>query len=224
VLALFLHLPVPFLYLVVIASLRETALRFSMASAGTSLLHCDGCGQLASPEHIARRLHRLECATRYRPVHIQALLLGYISPVNDSDFLYSPEGRFEGEARRLLDAVQLSAEGKPADAVLSEFQKRGLMLTHLLECPVEPGFDDTQVAQVLQAHLPATIARLRRSFKPKRIILMSADLLNALDALQHADLGCPVFPDSSSPFFLEGSPVIIDFHLGGHAMVGSDGA
>jgi len=195
-----------------------------MASAGTSLLHCDGCGQLASPEHIARRLHRLECATRYRPVHIQALLLGYISPVNDSDFLYSPEGRFEGEARRLLDAVQLSAEGKPADAVLSEFQKRGLMLTHLLECPVEPGFDDTQVAQVLQAHLPATIARLRRSFKPKRIILMSADLLNALDALQHADLGCPVLPDSSSPFFLEGSPVIIDFHLGGHAMVGSDGA
>ena len=53
---------------------------------------------------------------------------------------------------------------------------------------------------------------------------MSADLLNVLQALQHADLGCPVFPASSSPFFLEGSPVIIDFHLGGHAMAGSDGA
>lgn len=194
-----------------------------MASAGANLLHCDGCGQLASPEHIARRLQRLECATRYRPVHIQALLLAGISPNNDSDFLYSPEGRFEGEARKVLEAIQLSTEGKPADTVLTEFQKRGLMLTHLLECPPEPGLTDAQITQLFQKHLPRTIARLRRSFKPKRIILIAADLLPVVDALQHADLGCPVFPASSSPFFLEGSPGAIDFHSGPKALAGSDG-
>ena len=31
-------------------------------------LRCDGCGQAASPEHMARRLRRLEWTTRYRPV------------------------------------------------------------------------------------------------------------------------------------------------------------
>ena len=207
-----------------IASVRETALRFSMPSAGTSLLHCDGCGQLASPQHIARRLHRLECATRYRPVHIQALLLGRISPARDSDFLYSPEARFEGEARKLLDAVQLSTEGKSGDAVLCEFQKRALMLTHLLECPLEPGLTESQVAHALQVHLPVTIARLRRSFKPKRIILIAAELSPLLDTLQHADLGCPVFPASSSPFFLEGNSGAIDFPAARQGMAGSDAA
>ena len=218
------QLPVPFLYLAVIALLRETALRFSMASAGSSLRHCAGCGQLASPEHLGRRLHRLECATRYRPIHIQTLLLGCISPANDSDFLYSPEGRFEGEAQKLLEAVRLSWEGKSADTVLAEFQKRGLMLTHLLECPAEPGLSDSQTAQVLEAHLPRTIARLRRSFKPRRIILINADWLQVLGTLQNAHLGCPVFPASSSPFFLEGSPGVIDFNSAGPAVAGRDGA
>jgi hypothetical protein len=194
-----------------------------MAATGANRLDCDGCGQLASPEHIARRLQRLEWATRYRPIHIQALLLGGISPNDDSDFLYSPEGRFEGEARKLLEAIQLPTEGKSADAVLSEFQKRGLMLTHLLECPTRPGLTDAQIAQLFQAHLPSTVARLRRSFKPKRIILITQDLLPFLNTLQHADLGCPVFPTSSSPFFLEGNAGAIDFHFGRQALAGSDG-
>jgi hypothetical protein len=194
-----------------------------MAPTGANLLHCDGCGQLASPEHIARRLQRLEWATRYRPIHIQALLLSGISPDNDSDFLYSPEGRFEGEAHKLLDAIQLPTEGKSAEAVLSEFQKRGLMLTHLLECPARQGLTDSQIAQLFQAHLPSTVARVRRSFKPKRIILITQDLLPLLNTLQHADLGCPVFPASSSPFFLEGNPGAIDFHLSREALAGSDG-
>ena len=195
-----------------------------MASTGASLLHCDGCGQSASPEHIARRLQRLEWATRFRPVHIQALLLGAASPRNDSDFLYCPESSFDGEAGKLLEAVQLSPEGKPTEAVLTEFQKRGLMLTHVLECAAHPSLTETQVAQLLQNRLAATIARLRRSFKPKRIILISTELVPFLPALQTADLGCPVFPASSSPFFLEGSSGAIDFHTARQAQAGSDGA
>src|SRR5207253_8014232 len=49
-------------------------------------LVCDGCGQAATAEHIARRLQRLEWTTRYRPVHIHALLLGAFSPLRDEEF------------------------------------------------------------------------------------------------------------------------------------------
>jgi len=50
-------------------------------------LVCDGCGQSADAEHIARRLKRLENMTRYRPIHIQALLMGAASPAEDGDHL-----------------------------------------------------------------------------------------------------------------------------------------
>src|SRR5258708_87515 len=58
----------------------------------TMAMPCDGCGQTASAEHIARRLQRLEWTTRYRPVHINTLLLGAFSPQEERDFLYAPGG------------------------------------------------------------------------------------------------------------------------------------
>src|SRR5882724_4729003 len=54
----------------------------------TELL-CDGCGQQASSEHIAKRLQRLEWTTRYRPVHIGTVLLGAFVPGDDAVFLYA---------------------------------------------------------------------------------------------------------------------------------------
>jgi len=67
-------------------------------------LACDGCGQSASPEHLARQLQRLEWAARYRPVHIQALLLGGVAPEANAAFLYSPEGNYQGEAANRLES------------------------------------------------------------------------------------------------------------------------
>ena len=87
----------------------------------SSVLLCDGCGQTAPAEHIARRLKRLEWTTRYRPVHIQTLLLGAFSPMDERDFLYAPGGEFRGEAALLLDAVGISTAGKTAEAVHAEF-------------------------------------------------------------------------------------------------------
>src|SRR5271166_6598594 len=101
------------------------------------LLPCDGCGQLADSAHLSRRLQRLAWTTRFRPVHIQALLLSGIAPKLDPDFLYTPDSAFQGEAARILHAVQLSTAGKSAESVHTEFQKLGLMLTHILECPLE---------------------------------------------------------------------------------------
>ena len=170
------------------------------------LLACDGCGQSASPAHLARWLQRLEWTTRYRPVHIQALLLGGISPEADEAFLYCPEGNYQGEAANLLDALQISREGKSADAILSEFQKRGLLLTHLLECPLEPGVSPADAQPLLEKQLPAVIARIRRSLRPKRVVLFSRELAALAGKFTETSLGSPVFTGLYGPLALDGSP------------------
>ena len=170
------------------------------------LLRCDGCGQSASPRHLARRLRRLEWTTRYRPVHIQVLLLGGIAPEADAAFLYSPEGNFQGEAANLLEALQVSGAGKTAEAILTECQKRGLLLTHVLECPVEPDVSPADAQQLLEKMLSAVIARIRRSLKPKRVVLFSKELAAVAGKLTERVLECPVFTGSYGPFSLDGKP------------------
>jgi len=171
----------------------------------TISLHCDGCGQSASPAHLTRRLQRLERATRYRPVHIQTLLLGGISPESDNAFLYSPEGNFDGEAATLLDALQIPRAGKSAEAILTEFQKRGLFLTYVLECPLESGAVPSTVQQLLEKQFPATVARIRRSFRPKRVILFSSELAPLAGKFTEAALGTPVFTGQYGPLPLDGT-------------------
>jgi hypothetical protein len=186
------------------------------------LLPCDGCGQLAGTHHIACRLQRLEWATRYRPVHIQALLLGGIAPYPDAAFLYAPESLFDGEARTILQAVQISTEGKSRESVLAEFQKLGLMLTHILECPLEQGITESQSRALLEKQLPATIARIRRSLKPKRILLISAAVQPLADRLLLSNLGCPILPSPPGAFLTAPSPFESDFHAFRAALVPSN--
>jgi hypothetical protein len=158
-----------------------------------TLLPCDGCGQLASAEHIARRLQRLEWATRFRPIHIQALLLAASAPEVDSDFLYTPQSAFTGQAGILLTALGISTAGKSSEEVLADFQKRGLVLASLLECPIEPGTNSNEAHALLERHLPQSLARIRRSLKPKRVLVVSTDLKPFLPQLSESALGCPVF-------------------------------
>jgi len=158
-----------------------------------TLLPCDGCGQLASAEHLARRLQRLEWATRFRPIHIQALLLAASAPDADSDFLYTLDSAFTGQAANLLAALGISTAGKSAEEVLTDFQKRGLVLAHLLECPVEPGTKPTEAVDIIDRHLPQALARIRRSLKPKRVLVISPELQPFVPQLSESALGCPVF-------------------------------
>jgi hypothetical protein len=157
-----------------------------------TLLPCDGCGQLASTEHIARRLQRLEWATRFRPIHIQALLLAAAAPETDSEFLYSPEVPFTGLAGDLLSALTISTVAKSKEEVLADFQKRGLFLAYLLECPMAPGTEPTEAIDLLDRHIPQAVARIRRSLKPKRALVLSKGLQPFLAQLSESALGCPV--------------------------------
>jgi hypothetical protein len=174
------------------------------------LLPCDGCGQLADSAHISRRLERLAWATRFRPLHIQSLILGGIAPKLNSDFLYSPHETFHGEASSILKAVQLTTEGKSPEAVLAEFQKLGLMLTHILECPLDASASDSEAHSLLEKQLPATLARIRRSLKPKRLLLISRELQPHADKFHQANLPCPVFPSATTTFLLSLTPTESD--------------
>src|SRR5215472_7486896 len=169
-------------------------------------LLCDGCGQAGSPEHIARRLRRLEWATRYRPVHIQTLLLGGVAPREDEEFLYAPGGEFLGEAALLPRAVGISPEGKTTEAVHTEFQAAGFFLTHVLECPLEPvNSNSADASALLREHLSLVASRIRRSLKPKRVILVTAMPPDVVQDILALDLGCEVILNSGKPFALTSS-------------------
>ena len=168
-------------------------LLYHFCMAIPTILPCDGCGQLASGEHIARRLQRLEWATRFRPIHMQALLLAGAAPEPDDEFLYAPEAQFGRVPGEILKAVEIPANGKSQEEVLTEFQRRGLYLAYALECPVEPGSDASLTRELLERHLPHAIARIRRSLKPKRVLVVAPELRPFLPQLVESAVGCRVF-------------------------------
>ena len=188
-----------------------------------AMVRCDGCGQEGSPQHIARRLRRLEWATRYRPVHIQTLLLGGAAPREDTEFLYAPSGEFRGEAETLLRAVgieigrppletqdqqkavpiRVHPPGKTVEAIREEFQAAGLFLTHALECPPERGENGAaEASALLRKHLPSVASRIRRSLKPKRVMLFTEMPQKVVQDILALDLGCDVILNDGKPFVL----------------------
>lgn len=175
---------------------------FNLLMNALDVLLCDGCGQPASPTHVARRLQRLERTTRYRPVHIGTLLLGGFSPLADEEFLYS--GVFEGEAGRLLSALKIDHTAKASESVLAEFQRAGYFLTHVLECPLEAeNLEPSSSKELLAGRFDSAITRIRRSLKPKRVVLISNLLTPLLAKFKAAELNCPLILDSGEPFALD---------------------
>ncbi|HEV8384690.1 MAG TPA: hypothetical protein VGQ11_07440 [Candidatus Acidoferrales bacterium] len=165
---------------------------------------CDGCGLPATPEHIALRIRRIELATFYRPIHIQALFLAEAPPELLEDYFYFPAKRRQDRgrySRALFDELMTGLRIRPpeaddAPACLAEFQKRGLFLADCLECPVAdivPGVrEHTAKASALELthRYGATIVRrIQFSYKPKHIILLSTRTRHLIPLLQHASLG-----------------------------------
>jgi hypothetical protein len=169
-------------------------------------LLCDGCGQPASPQHIAQRLQRLEWTTRFRPVHIGTLLLGAVAPKIDSEFLYSPAGDWQGEAWVLLAAAGVTPGGKSTETALAEFQRGGFLLTHVLECPLEG--DRGRLPSLIANRLPGVLTRIRRSLKPKRLALISCALQQFLPVFAAGELPCSLLLDGEKPFSLDGQSAL----------------
>jgi hypothetical protein len=173
-------------------------------AANTPEILCDGCSQRASSEHIARRLERLEWSTRYRPIHLHTLLLGAVSPESSPEFVYSPEQTHSGESANLIAAAGISTAGKSADAILSEMQRRGIYLTHILECPLDvpPGGAEFLNNELI-ARLPLIFTRIRRSLKPKRLAFIAGSLTPLIERFASAQLGCELVLDDGRAFPLD---------------------
>ncbi|HVO59039.1 MAG TPA: hypothetical protein VMT51_15210 [Dongiaceae bacterium] len=163
-----------------------------------SAILCDGCGQAAAPGHIARRLKRLEEMTQFRPIHVQALFLGAVSPAEDGAYLYSSDTQPRGQAAELLTSVGIDYAGREKAAVLAEFQRRGFLLTYVLDCPAAE-LDAARLHGALEKRLSATLTRVRRSFKPKRVIPLGREMAALLPQLSAASLEAKLVLSDGAP-------------------------
>lgn len=165
---------------------------------------CDGCGQPADDTHIARRIQRLELATRFRPIHINILFLAEAPPPRMENYFYFPNAKRDertGLSRVLFDELMrglgISAEDALGDEpLLAEFQKQGYFFADGLECPVEEAFPELMVKAVtvsapMLAHRYGAmiVKRVTLSYKPKHIILLSTRARHLIPVLEHAGLG-----------------------------------
>lgn len=164
---------------------------------------CDGCGRESSSEHLARRFARLEQATRHRPIHMQAVFLSAQSPSSPGAYLYGVENKFFGEAAALLQALQIEIPGRSAEAVLTEFQRKGFFLTHVLECPSDNEHSSSDLAESLRRKLPLVTRRLRTSLRSKRVIVLSAAMNAVIAELTAAQIGGELALDDGTAFDLE---------------------
>jgi hypothetical protein len=90
--------------------------------------------------------------------------------------------------------------------VHAEFQRAGFFLTHILECPVESeSATTTALPSLMEQRLAAVAVRVRRSLKPKRVVLISRELETILEKIAALQLGCPLVLDDGKPFVLDGS-------------------
>ncbi len=149
---------------------------------------CDGCGAPADQKHIRDRIERLELATRFRPIHIQVLLLGDAPAALAEDYFYrSQPGTVERSAgSRAFFQEMLVAAGMPGDAAaneeaaLAEFQRRGFYLADVLECPVAMVVD---WRKSIEAAAPTVIKRIEFSYKPKHVVAIGREVQGILPAM-----------------------------------------
>jgi hypothetical protein len=158
---------------------------------------CDGCGQPADQEHIARRLKRLENMTRYRPIHVQMLFLAAARPADDREYLYSANDALQGEGALVASAVGFGQPDKGVEEMLTAFQRSGYLLTYVLDCPVE---SSAARLEALARQMPATLTRIRRSFKPKRVVLLGQELAEFVPQFMSGNLNAAVILRNGRPF------------------------
>lgn len=159
-------------------------------------IRCDGCGVAATDEHLRDRVERLELATRFRPIHIETLIVYPAPPERLEDYFYKPgvsRDERSSSARAFFDALAGAtpgAESPRADAseetLLAEFQRAGCFLTGCSECPMEEtGISTTDWVCELA---PSVVRRVQYSYKPKKILLLSHELTQLIPFLRQAGL------------------------------------
>jgi len=165
---------------------------------------CDGCGAQVEEAHIRRRIERLELATRFRPIHIQALVLDAAPPAAPEDYFYraaSPLPR-SAESQIFFDEITKCIGPYPdksltEDSSLAEFQRRGFYLAYAVECPVE---SPEQLAAALTRLAATVLLRLNASYKPKFVVPISAALQSVVSFLENNSWADRLMLHDGKPF------------------------
>jgi hypothetical protein len=141
---------------------------------------CDGCGAQVDEAHIRGRIERLEQATRFRPIHIQVLLLAAAPPSQPADDFYraATSAKRCAASQTFFDEITKSIGHKSGDtadeeATLTEFQRAGFYLAYAVECPIE---SPQQLAATVTQLAPRVLLRVNTSYKPKFVAPISNEL------------------------------------------------
>ena len=141
---------------------------------------CDGCGAQVDEAHIRSRIERLEQATRFRPIHIQVLLLAVAPPSRPEDDFYRAACSVKRSAasQKFFYEITKSIGRKPGDiaeeeAALAEFQRAGFYLAYAVECPIE---SPERLAAAVAELAPRVLLRVNTSYKPKFVAPISRAL------------------------------------------------
>jgi hypothetical protein len=183
------------------------------------MLVCDGCGAHSDDAHIRARIERLELATRYRPIHIQVLLIDAAPPARPEDYFYRAAA--DRSVRSVASRVYFDEMAKCAgfisdpliqeEAVLVEFQRRGLFLVYALECPVSA---TGELEAAVRQFAPTVLLRVRTSYKPKHIALLSNATRELAPLLKEGGWNDRLILDGGGPFsdpFLADPPAQAEF-------------
>lgn len=165
---------------------------------------CDACGTEADAEHIRLRIERLELTTRFRPVHIQVLLIDGSAPARMEDCFYraAPDA-----ATRSLPAVEYHdalfrcaglepGSGQHDETLLADFQRRGFFLAHAVECPVK----DDLIEDAVRASSGTLLKRVQYSYRPKHIALFAPGTISLISPLRECGWGDHLILDEGRPF------------------------
>lgn len=166
---------------------------------------CDGCGSTVDESHIRRRIERLELATRFRPIHIQVLLLDAAPPARVEDYFYrvAPDGSARSLASRMFFDELAKCAGHSAsgelneEAVLAEFQRRGFFLAYGVECPLEEVGDPEQALNRLG---PTVVRRIQSSYKPKFVAPLGQAMAELIPLLELSGLSDRLILNGGGPF------------------------
>ncbi len=165
---------------------------------------CDGCGAQVDEAHIRRRIERLELATRYRPIHIQVLVLDAAPPSAPEDYFYRAASSVprSSESQNFFDEITKcigSSRDKSLteDSALAEFQRRGFYLAYAVECPVE---SPEQLAANITRLVPTVLLRVNASYKPKFVAPISQALRPLIPLFQSNSWGGRLLLHHGEPF------------------------
>jgi hypothetical protein len=159
---------------------------------------CDGCGAPADEAHLRRRIERLEMATRFRPIHIQVLLLGDAPPTRTEDYFYRPlrdgESRSASAKNFFIEILKAAgiAPGAAAneEAALAEFQRRGFYLADAIECPIESSAPEPEdLNERISNSAPTVVKRIEFSYRPKQVFAIGPAVKALIPLLQKSSIG-----------------------------------